>query len=461
MAKEHIGNLIAQLYNGKVDRRGFLKRATAAGLSATLAGQVVARYDQVAAQDATPASGKATDIGVPGVEHVTDTSKGMIRLYSSWPLTGSMETTGGDAVEAVKLCLEDFGMAAGGFALEYQALDDGVAANNGGPEAAKETENVNRVVADADCMVYMATYNSGMAKISIPITNEANMAQISYANTYPGLTKAITDVTEPGEPEVYYPSGKRNYMRVCPTDDLQGFASAKWAIEEQSRKKAYVVHDQSLYGQGVADLFRVFFAQLGGEVLGFEGYDPKASDYQSLMTSIADKEPDVLYCGATADNNPAKVLQDMRGIMSPDDVLFIGPDGLINPAFVQGAGEASEGAYLTFAGYSADEIHRRGGPGADYVTRMIARLGKAKPSDLDAYSTYSYEVTVAVIQAIDRVGEKDRVKILDALWATEGFSSLLGGTWSFTDTGDTDSSTIGLDVVKGGEISFVKLLPIS
>ena len=36
---------------------------------------------------------------------------------------------------------------------------------------------------------------SGASKISIPITNEAGLAQISYAATYPGLTKAIEGLT--------------------------------------------------------------------------------------------------------------------------------------------------------------------------------------------------------------------------------------------------------------------------
>jgi branched-chain amino acid transport system substrate-binding protein len=458
MAKDSIPDLIAKLHIGTIDRRDFIKRAGAAGLSAALVAQVVGRHSEVSAQDASPAAGgSATSIGAPGHQHVTDTSKGVIKLYSSWPLTGQMERTGGDAVEAIKLCFEDFGNAAGGFAIEYEALDDGSAANNGGPDQAKETENVNRVVADENCVVYMATYNSGMAKISIPITNVAGLAQISYANTYPGLTKAFAGATEEGEPEVYYPTGKRNYMRVCPADDIQGVAAATWAIDEMDRKAAYVVHDQSLYGQGVAAVFRNKFEELGGVILGFEGYDPKASDYQSLMTSVADKAPDIVMCGATVDNNPAKVLQDMRSVMG-EEVLFLGPDGVNNNPFVEGAGDAAEGAYITFAGYTPDELVRLGGTGADFVTRLLPRLEYENPADIDAYAVYGYETAVAVIQSIDRVGEKDRTKILDDLFATEGFVSLLGGTWSFNDQGDTDSAIIGLSQVQNGVITYQKTI---
>jgi len=281
------------------------------------------------------------------------------------------------------------------------------------------------------------------------------MAQISYANTYPGLTHAVPEVTAEGEPDVYYPSGKRNYMRVCPADDKQGAAQALWAYNEMGLKKAYLLDDQSLYGHGVALQFKVSFTAVGGEVLGFESYDPGTGDYQSLMTSIADKGPDIVYVGATVNAQASKILIDMRSVMSVDDVVFLA-DGLINDEFVKGAGDAAEGGYVTFAGYSPDALLAQGGAGADFVTRVTTKLGHSP----DAYAVYAYETGVVVLQTLDKVAEKDRGKILDAMFATEGFVSLLGGTWSFDDNGDTDSAIIGLDKIVGGKIVFQKLLPI-
>jgi len=450
MARDSIAGLIAQLYNAKLSRREFGKRAAAAGLSTALIGQVLEVHATRAQDGDAPL---ATTIGEQGYVHSTDTSKGKIKIYSSWPLTGSMEGVGGDAVQAAKMAFDDFGNAAGGFAIEYEALDDGVAANNGGWEAGKETENANKVVNDPDAMVHMATYNSGAAFIAIPILNQVEpdgMAMISFANTYPGLTVAIPGVTEEGEPENLYPTGKRNYMRVCPADQIQGGAAARWSYNDQGRRKAYVLDDNSLYGKGVATAFKVVFEELGGEILGFESYDKSLDSYQTLMTSIADKGPDVVYCGATVDNNPAKVLQDMRLVMSTDDVDFIGVDGMINPAFVEGAGEAAEGCYLTFGGYPPDKLLELGGPGADYVNRVTEILGHTP----DAYSVYSYETAVCIIQAIGRVGEKDRGKILASLQGTKNFVSLLGGEWSFDANGDKDNSIIGLSKVEDGQIVF-------
>ncbi len=448
--------LVAQFQSGKIDRRNFMLRAVALGVSASAIGAGL-RSGVVSAQDATPESMSATSIGNPAIEHITTTDKGTIKIYSSWPLTGAYEQIGGDAVEAIKLALSDFGGAAGGFAVEYEALDDGIAANNGGWDAGAESANANRVISDPDAMVYMATYNSGAAKISIPIMNEAGMGMISYANTYPGLTKAIEGLTEPGEPDSYFPNGTRNYCRNVASDEIQGRVAANWAYESKGVRTAYVIDDQSLYGHGVAVGFNQAFVALGGEVLNAEGYDPKAPDYQALMTKIADMAPDLVYCGATVDNNASKVLLDMRSLMPADQVIFLGSDGLINQQFIDGAGDASAGAFVSFAGVPPAELT---GPGADYVTRISEILGHSP----DSYATYAYESTVVVLQAIDQAQEKDRGKILTALMGTKDFVGLLGDSWSFTETGDTDKATMSINEIKPnaeGNLDFSQIEVVS
>jgi len=442
--------LVEQLHRGKIDRRTFIVRAIALGATGTAVMSALSRGASAAAQE-----GGAASIGNPDIAHVEGTDKGTIKIYSSWPRTGSMEGIGVDAYEAAKLAFADLGNMAGGFAIEYVALDSGIAANNGGWDPGVESANANQALADADCMAYMGTYNSGAAKISIPIMNEAGMAMISFANTYSGLTKSVPG-TEEGEPDVYYPSGKRNYCRVIAADDIQGALGARWAVESKGVGSAYVLDDQSLYGHGVAQVFNDTLKEVGAEVLGFEGYDPKAPDYQALMTKIADAAPDLVYVGATVENNPSKVLLDMRGLMPADEVIFMGPDGLFTQAFIDGAGDASNGAFLTFAGLPTNELE---GPGADFFTRMSEILGHAP----DGYSTYSYDCTVAIVQAIDKVGEKDRAKILDALMGTTNFTSLVGKTWSFTETGDIDVPSMSINEIKPNDegklaITFIEVI---
>ncbi len=409
----------------------------------------IARQAQRASLAAAQDMPESTKIGNPAIPHITTTDKGTINLYSSWPLSGAYAQICGDLVAAIQMCLDDYGNAAGGYAIKYIPLDDGIAANNGGWDAATESKNVNIVLNDPDAMVFIGPLDSGAAKVAIPILNAASMPIITCVATYPGLTTEIPGVTEQGEPGIYYPTGKRNFMRNSPADDVQGVAAANWALTELGARRAYVLHDQGLYGKGVAEVFEQAFAAGGGEILGSEGYDRHAFDYQALVSAIASRDPDLVYCGASVVGNAGKLLLDMRSVMD-DDVVFLGPDGLMTETFLQGADWAAEGAYITFAGYAPDELLRQGGPGADFVARFTELRHRAP----DSFITYAYEMTAVIIQAIDQVGEKDRAKILDAMMATENFHGLLGDTWSFTDTGDTDSSIFSLSQVQDGVLTF-------
>ena len=95
--------------------------------------------------------------------------------------------------------------------------------------------------------------------------------------------------------------------------------------------------------------------------------------------------------------------------MSVDDVAFMGPDGLINTAFIDGAGDAAEGAYITFGGLPPASLDTAAGQ--DWYARISERLGR----DPDAYAVYAYEAAVVAIQAIDQVQAKDRQAILDTM----------------------------------------------
>ncbi len=452
MTESRFESLVHQFRNGTIDRRTFLGRAAVLGMGAGVA----LRSMGVSAQDATPAaspggSGSLTleNLGVAGVAHSTDTSKGNINLYSSWPLSGESVQIGGDSAESVRLAIEIWGAAAGGYAIKYEALDDGIAANNGAWDATAEAANATRVVNDPDAVAYIATYNSGAAEASIPITNQAPMFQISPSNTAVQLTKD-NPANPPGYPGVLYPTGKRNYARVVPADDIQGSASANWAVTTNGSKTAYILHDNQTYGKGVASVFQDTYKKLGSEVVGFEAFNAKAPEYQALATKIANLAPDFIYIGAIVNLNASKLVQDLRDVLDASKTAIMGPDGLINDAFVKGAGDAAEGMYITFAGLPPSELQ---GAGKEWYDAMKKRLGH----EPDAYSVYAFDCAVVVLQSIDKVGSKDRQAIIDAAMGIKDFRGMIG-TWSFSATGDTTATTVSLNEVKSGVITFKQVI---
>jgi branched-chain amino acid transport system substrate-binding protein len=445
MSDSRLDHLVGQLMAGEIDRRTFTVRCVAAGISALAAGSALGT---AMAQEASPAAaaGDLTpeNLGVPGVAHSTDTSQGTINLYSSWPMTAASEQIGGDSAAAVQFAVDIWGAAAGGFAITYTPLDDGSAANNGAWDATIEAENATQVINDPDAVIYIGTYNSGAAEVSIPLMNEAGMAMLSPANTAVQLTKENPSNAE-GYPGVLYPTGVRNYFRVVPADDLQGAAAANFAYTNIEKRTAYVLHDNQTYGKGVASVFEATFKELGGEVVSFEAFNPDAPEYQSLVANIADSGADIVYLGAIVNLNASKLLTDLRDVVSSEDVAFLGPDGLVNQAFVDGAGDAAEGAYITFAGLPTNALE---GIGKVWYDTFKAQLGH----EPDAYSLYSFECGVVALQAIEQVG-KDRPAVIENLAGVKGFRGLLG-TWDFTETGDTSLTTVSLNVVKDGQITF-------
>src|SRR6266550_2924998 len=203
-------------------------------------------------------------------------SSSEIHVYSSLPRQGTNTEQTNTLVEQIKTILD--GQKIGNFTIKYFDLDDSSAANNGDWDGAVEQANANKAVGDPDAMAYIGTYNSGAAKLAIPILNKACLVMITPANTYPGLTKAVPGVTAQGEPGIYYPSGYRSYARTVATDDIQGAAGAEWA-KSMGKTKAYVLDDTQVYGHGLAVSWALHAAKIGMTVVsangGSEGFDAK------------------------------------------------------------------------------------------------------------------------------------------------------------------------------------------
>jgi branched-chain amino acid transport system substrate-binding protein len=361
-----------------------------------------------------------------------------IKIVSSLPRTGSSKGQTDTIVNAMKMAFDEAGMKAGDFTITYEDMDDATPAR-GAWDAGKEAENANKAVADPDVMVYLGTFNSGAAKVAIPILNRSSLVMISPANTYPGLTKPGQG--EPNEPDIYYPNGVRNYARVVPSDDLQGAVAANWA-KSLGVQKAYVLDDTELYGHGIAQVFADTAGKIGlGIAGGPEGIDSKASDYRALATKIRGTGADMVYYGGITQNNAGKLFKDLRSVLG-NDIKLMGPDGIYEQAFIDDAGDASEGTYVTFGGVGASKLT---GKGADWYAAYKAKFN----GEPEGYASYGYESAKVALNAIAQAGTKDREAIRAAVFATSNYDGVLGN-WSFDANGDTSLTTMsGRQVVNG------------
>ncbi len=372
-----------------------------------------------------------------------------VKIVSSLPMTGPSLTQTQTIVNAIKMALEEVNSKVGNVTIEYEALDDATPATQKW-DGAKEAENARKAIADNNVVAYIGTFNSGAAQVSIPLLCAANLAMLSPANTYPGLTKKAG--ASPGEPEKFYPNNcKRNYSRVVPADDLQGAVGASW-MKELGAKKVFITHDNELYGKGLADVFREAAKKQGLTEAGYEAA-PKADNYKALVNKIKDSGADFVYYGGIIDNNPHLLVRDLKA--AAPSIKFMGPDGIAESEFLKGAGAAGEGAYITFGGIPPSEYK---GKSKDWLDAYTKKFG-SKP---EVYAIYGYEAAKVVIAAIQKAGAKatDRATVRDNIMGTKDFEAVLGTKWSFDAGGDTSITTMAGMIVKSGDFSFVKLLEV-
>jgi branched-chain amino acid transport system substrate-binding protein len=373
-------------------------------------------------------------------------TSGTIKIISSLPRTGSSNAVTGAMVNGILLALAEVGNKAGPFTLTYEDWDD-ASAKKGDWDPEVEAANADKAVKDPNIMVYIGTYNSGAAKIAMPVLNRAGLVMISPANSYPGLTKP--GMGEANEPDIYRPSGKLDFFRVVPADDIQGAMGARW-MKQLGAKSVYVLDSRDLYGRGIADVFEQTAGDIGLRVLGHEGIDPKAQEYKSLMTKVKALNPDFIYFGGTTATNPGQLAKDMIAVGL--SAKFMAPDGCFDSAFINAAGAANlnDRAFITFGGVPPDKLT---GLGAKFVESYRA-MYKKEP---EAYGVYGYVAAQVALAAITKAGVKDREAIRAAVQAYKTEDSALG-PFSFDKNGDTTMMMMSGNVVKDGKFEFMAKL---
>ncbi len=292
----------------------------------------------------------------------------VIKLVSSLPRTGSANAQSTSIVNGIRIAIEEVGAKVGPYEILFEDWDD-ASPQRGSWDPALEAANADRAIKDPDVMVYIGTFNSGAAKISIPKLNQANLVMVSPANTYPGLTKPGKG--EPNEPDIYRPSGRPNFYRVVPADDLQGTRGAEWA-KKMGAQSAFIVHDRELYGKGITDVFRARAEEIGLKIAGVEGIDVRASNYKALATKIKAANVDLVYFGGVTQSNAGQFTKDLRASGYKGKLMV--PDGCVELAFIQSAGpENVFETYATFGGLPAERAHRQRAPSSSAGTARSSR----------------------------------------------------------------------------------------
>lgn len=339
---------------------------------------------------------------------------GVIKVATQSPLSGGQSAIGVDIKNGAELALEQLSgpLKDMGFTVQLAPYDDQANPDNG-------VANAKQIVADPTILCVVGHYNSG---VQIPSSEEyhtAQLANVSPANTNP-------KVTDRGYAEV---------SRIVGRDDVQGVVGAQFA-NSKGAKSAYVIHDKTAYGQGIAEFFRLEAEKLGMQVLGFEGTEEKAN-FDALLTPLLAANPDVVYFGGIYDQASVFFKQarekGFQGILLSDDG-YDSPEAINigGPGLLEGGGLF----YSTVAGPA--KLY----PGtAKFQTDFKAKYG----ADPKPFAAQGYDAMAICLKAIENAakaaGNKApaRSAVTEAVRALKDFPGITG-TINFNSKGDLTSA---------------------
>ena len=339
---------------------------------------------------------------------IASAQKGTIKIAVQAPLSGEQAALGEHVKLGAQLAVEEAAKAfkALGFDLVFVPYDD-----QAKPEVG--VANARNVVADPDVLALVGHFNSGVALPASEVYKDAMLAMISPANT-------ATEITDRGYP---------NVNRVCGRDDVQGPVGARFAAQDLKVKSVYIIHDKTLYGQGVADNFRNEANKLGLKVLGYDGTEERAN-FAPMIIPMKAKNPDLVYFGGIY-HQGGLLLKQMRekGVKA----AFMGPDGLDSSEMVKITGAQVIGSYYTTVAGPPDAYPET----AAFAKKFKQRFGK----EVESFGMYGYDAAQVGLAAIEQAiqansGKKpSRAEVSAAIRKLKNFKGVTGSI-TFDNKGD-------------------------
>ncbi|HEX7140199.1 MAG TPA: branched-chain amino acid ABC transporter substrate-binding protein [Vicinamibacterales bacterium] len=371
-------------------------------------------------------------------------------VASDLPLQGSSRAQTIEVTKAEAFELQSNNWMAGKYHIGYQSCDDSTA-SAGTWDAAKCAANAGVYARNKSVLGVLGTFNSGCAEIEVPIANRAALQYVSPANTYIGLTHRPA---KPGEPQKYYPTGKRTYARVVAADDYQGAADVL-QLKALGVKSVYILNDNQAYGFGVASAVKNVAngaKNLGVKVLGFEAWDPKASSYSDLATKIKASGAQAVFLGGLECENGGKLIKDLRAGLGPK-VVIEAPDGFSSfTSTIKDAGSASNGMFISIAGEPYANLNAAG---KAFDVKFGKSIGLA-PSKVNPYSNYGATAMLVMLHAIAS-SHGTRAGVSNGVYHRT-FPNTPIGTFQLNQNGDTNAGVISFYVVKGQNAPFLKII---
>lgn len=355
------------------------------------------------------------------------------RIVSSLPRKGLQADQAQLISQGIDLAIKQRQGEFQGIAIEHVPLDGG-SDETGEWSTERERGNALAAAGDPSVVAYIGPYNSGAAKISLPITNKAGLLHSSPTTTWPGLTEPGW---EEGEPGIYYPAGERNFVRLMPSDGQEAVAAAQWAAALQL-KRVYVLHDGSAYSMGLARRFVESAPVHGLDVVGDEGYAPVDAD--ATVAGLIRSGADALFYAPASTPDAVALAKALEKAGASVNVFVT--DSAISEQFAERVGE-SAGNWRFVHNYTP--LSRE----FDKAQTFANAFQQAYGTPPSIFAANAYDLTNLVLNAVQKAGGSDHEAITRSVRSTVGYAGA-SGVITFDENGDRlDWSMTGYRLADG------------
>ncbi len=335
-----------------------------------------------------------------------------IRIGYALVVAGPNAALGEDSARGIEIAVDDLGGELLGHPIEIVGEDTGCSPEGGQAAATK-------LASDPTIVAVIGTSCSSEARVGAPILSEAGLSMVSPSNTAPDLT----------DPEKRTPG----YFRTAHNDLVQGAVAAEFAFNNLGLTKAATVHDGSLYAVGLATAFADAFKALGGEIVSEQAVNVGDTDMRPVLTTIAAAGPEIIYYPIFT-SEAGFITAQSKEVPGLENVKLMAADGSFSQDFVNAAGEAALGMYLSSPDFSAF--------GDAYQGFLAAHEAKYGEPPLSAFHAHAYDAANVIAAAVQAVAIQDGDTLIipkgalrDAIAATSGFQGLTG-TITCGESGD-------------------------
>src|SRR3569623_2995819 len=140
------------------------------------------------------------------------------------------------------------------------------------------------------------------------------------------------------------------------------------------KKKAAIVFINADTGTAAAEFYKKVFTAAGGQVVAYEAYDPKATDFTGQLLKVRAANPDMIHLQGLVSDTP-QVIAQMRQLGLTQPVSSY--SAAYNPKLVQQLGAAAEGVIATSLAPRAADTKKK----KEYIARWIKKINQ-KPNGL-------------------------------------------------------------------------------